>query len=111
MSEAAASELQAVRAWTGVELHDKEDHRAKKPITDRPRPGLSHTQMKMKPWKCELSDQAAKELLSAAADFEVDHEELLSIYVLQGAACGVVHPEVLAWLPGQSGPVRTRTSA
>lgn len=57
--------------------------------------------------KCELSDQAAKELLSAAADFEVDHEELLSIYVLQGA-CGVAHPEVLAfWLrvsQGQSGP-------
>lgn len=47
---------------------------------------------------CTLSEAAAAALLSAAADFEVDHEELLSIYVLMGAHGGT-HPDVLAfWL-------------
>ncbi|HMV01520.1 MAG TPA: hypothetical protein PKD04_10580 [Rhodocyclaceae bacterium] len=57
---------------------------------------------------CELSEQAARALLSAAADFEVDHEELLGIYVLMGTN-GITHPEVLAfWLrvsKGQAGSV------
>jgi hypothetical protein len=60
---------------------------------------------------CTLSEPAAAALLSAAADFEVDHEELLSIYVLMGAHGGT-HPDVLAfWLrvardgKGQSGSV------
>lgn len=57
---------------------------------------------------CTLSEPAAAALLSAAADFEVDHEELLSIYVLMGAHGGT-HPDVLAfWLrvsKGLSGAV------
>lgn len=58
--------------------------------------------------QCELSEPASAELLAAAAEFGVDHEELLSIYVLTGTR-GSVHPAVLAfWLrvsQGQSGSV------
>ena len=61
----------------------------------------------------EISEPAATELLAAAAEFGVDHEELASIYVLTGA-CGSVHADVLAfWLrvsQGFGGPVRASFS-
>ncbi len=56
----------------------------------------------------ELSEPARAALAAAAADFEVDYNELLSIFVLMGTL-GSTHPDVLAfWLrvsKGQSGTV------
>lgn len=56
----------------------------------------------------ELSEPARSALAAAAADFEVDYNELLSIFVLMGTR-GSTHPDVLAfWLrvsKGQSGTV------
>lgn len=59
----------------------------------------------------ELSEPARAALAAAASDFEVDYNELLSIFVLMGTR-GSTHPDVLAfWLRVSNGQSGTVTSA